>query len=75
MIDFEPDEEQALIVETVRQFVENEIRPQARDCDESGKLPEATLAQAAACRADSDRATWVGKTRWTGAIRFRWCRI
>ena len=46
MIDFEPDEEQALIVETVRQFVENEIRPQARDCDESGKLPEATLAQA-----------------------------
>lgn len=46
MIDFEPDEEQTLIVETVRQFAENEIRPQARDCDESGKLPEATLSQA-----------------------------
>jgi acyl-CoA dehydrogenase len=46
MIDFDPDEEQALIVETVRQFAENEIRPLARECDESGKLPDATLAQA-----------------------------
>jgi len=46
MIDFEPDDEQALIVETVRQFAENEIRPQARECDEAGKLPEPTLAQA-----------------------------
>jgi alkylation response protein AidB-like acyl-CoA dehydrogenase len=46
MIDFEPDEEQSLIVETVRQFAENEIRPLARECDESGKLPDATLAHA-----------------------------
>ena len=30
MIDFEPSEEQQLIVETVRQFAENEIRPRAR---------------------------------------------
>ena len=30
MIDFEPTEEQALIIETVRQFAENEIRPKSR---------------------------------------------
>jgi len=36
MIDFEPSEEQALIIETVRQFAENEIRPQCRVADESG---------------------------------------
>ena len=35
MIDFEPTEEQALIVETVRQFAANEIRPRAREADES----------------------------------------
>ncbi len=46
MIDFEPSEEQALIVETVRQFAANEIRPVARECDESGKLPDGLLAQA-----------------------------
>ena len=38
MIDFEPTEEQALIVETVHQFAENEIRPIARESDESGSL-------------------------------------
>ena len=31
MIDFEPTEEQALIIETVRQFAENEIRPRGRE--------------------------------------------
>jgi alkylation response protein AidB-like acyl-CoA dehydrogenase len=46
MIDFEPSEEQALIVETVRQFAANEIRPVARECDESRKLPDALLARA-----------------------------
>jgi len=46
MIDFEPTEEQALVVETVRQFAENEIRPHARACDEAGALPHATLAAA-----------------------------
>lgn len=46
MIDFEPTEEQALIRETVRQFAENEIRPEARRCDESGSLPAATLKSA-----------------------------
>jgi alkylation response protein AidB-like acyl-CoA dehydrogenase len=46
MIDFEPTEEQQLIVETVRQFAEKEIRPLARECDESGKIPATLLAQA-----------------------------
>lgn len=46
MIDFEPSEEQQLIVETVRSFAENEIRPRARECDESGKLPEDVLGKA-----------------------------
>ena len=46
VIDFQPTEEQELIQETVRQFSKNEIRPLARECDESGKLPDAVLAQA-----------------------------
>ena len=46
MIDFEPDEEQALIVETVRQFAENEIRPKARECEEAGALDASVLEQA-----------------------------
>jgi len=46
MIDFEPDEEQQLIVETVRQFAENEVRPRARECDEQAEIPEALLAHA-----------------------------
>jgi alkylation response protein AidB-like acyl-CoA dehydrogenase len=46
MIDFEPTEEQALIVETVRQFAANEVRPRAREADESGKLPDAVFAAA-----------------------------
>ena len=46
MIGFEPSEEQQLILETVRQFAENEIRPLARECDESGKLPDGLLATA-----------------------------
>ena len=43
MIDFEPSEEQALIIETVRQFAENEIRPQSREADESGVPSQAVL--------------------------------
>jgi acyl-CoA dehydrogenase len=46
MIDFDPSEEQALIVETVHQFAENEIRPLARECDESRSLPGKVLEQA-----------------------------
>jgi len=46
MIDFSPNEEQQLIVDTVRQFAENEIRPIGRECDESGEIPGALLTQA-----------------------------
>jgi alkylation response protein AidB-like acyl-CoA dehydrogenase len=46
VIDFEPTEEQQLIVETVRQFARNEVRPRARDCDEAGKLPAELLHEA-----------------------------
>ena len=46
MIDFEPDEEQALIIETVHQFAENEIRPVARETDETG-IPPAGVVEAA----------------------------
>ncbi len=46
MIDFEPTEEQQLIIETVRQFAKGEIRPKARDAEESGKIPGEILAGA-----------------------------
>jgi acyl-CoA dehydrogenase len=43
VIDFEPDEEQRLIIESVRQFAARELRPRARACDESGRLPREVL--------------------------------
>ena len=46
MIDFQPSEEQQLIIETVRGFARNELRAAARDCDETGKLSDAVLAAA-----------------------------
>jgi acyl-CoA dehydrogenase len=46
VIDFEPTDEQSLIVETLRQFAENEIRPKARECNETRKLPDEVLAHA-----------------------------
>lgn len=46
MIDFEPSEEQQLIVDTVRQFATHEIRPRARECEEAGKLSAEVLGGA-----------------------------
>jgi acyl-CoA dehydrogenase len=46
MIDFDPSEEQQLIVDTVRQFAGQEIRPRARAADEAGALPRELLAKA-----------------------------
>jgi alkylation response protein AidB-like acyl-CoA dehydrogenase len=43
VIDFQPDEEQQLIVETLQSFAAKEIRARARECDESGKLPDEVL--------------------------------
>jgi alkylation response protein AidB-like acyl-CoA dehydrogenase len=45
VIDLEPSEEQQLIVDTVRQFAEKEVRPRARECDETQKLPDDLLHQ------------------------------
>ena len=46
MIDFEPTEEQQLIVDTVRQFATNEIRKAAREADEAAALPASVLERA-----------------------------
>jgi alkylation response protein AidB-like acyl-CoA dehydrogenase len=46
VVDFEPSEEQQLIVETVQQFAANEVRARSRDCDEAEKLPDDALAAA-----------------------------
>ncbi len=46
MIDFEPSEEQQLIVDTVRQFAANEIRPKARACEEAAKIAPELLGGA-----------------------------
>ena len=46
MLDFEPSEEQQLILETVRQFSTNEIRPKARECEEAAKIAPELLAGA-----------------------------
>ena len=46
MIDFEPSDEQKLVVETVRSFAANELRPRARECFEARKLPDDAIARA-----------------------------
>jgi acyl-CoA dehydrogenase len=46
LIDFEPTEEQQLIVDTVRHFAANEVRPKAHECAEARTLPDAVLNQA-----------------------------
>ena len=46
MIDFQPTDEQQLVIDTVRDFAAKEIRPKARECDESKQLPEKLIAQA-----------------------------
>ncbi len=46
MIDFTPTDEQALVVETVRQFAQNEIRPRARAADEARKPADEAIQAA-----------------------------
>jgi len=46
VIDFEPNDEQKLVVETVRSFAASELRPRARDAFETRKLPDDALARA-----------------------------
>jgi alkylation response protein AidB-like acyl-CoA dehydrogenase len=45
-IDFTPSDEQALVVETVRQFAANEIRPRARAADEARKPADEAIQAA-----------------------------
>jgi len=46
MIGFDPTDEQALIQDTVRQFVAKEVRPRSRECDEARALSKDVLGQA-----------------------------
>lgn len=43
MIDFEPNEDQTLIRDMVQQFAENEVRPNARNCDETASIDPGVL--------------------------------
>src|ERR1041385_7807800 len=46
MISFELSEDQKLLQESVGAFAREQIRPAARDADESGEIPEALVAKA-----------------------------
>jgi alkylation response protein AidB-like acyl-CoA dehydrogenase len=46
MISFEPTEEQQLVRDSVASFAREQIRPVARDADESGEIPESVVRQA-----------------------------
>jgi len=46
VIDFELDEEQQLIKETVTSFAVDQLRPAAREADETGRIPESIVKAA-----------------------------
>ncbi len=46
MINFEPSEDQQMMRDTVASFAADQIRPLARDADESGEIPESIVEQA-----------------------------
>ena len=46
MISFGPSDEQNLVVETLKSFAADVLRPAARAADEAEKLPEDVLQQA-----------------------------
>ncbi len=43
MYSFEPSEEQKMLIDSVSRFAANDLRPAAREADESGDLPRALL--------------------------------
>lgn len=43
MYSFEPSDEQKMLVEAMRRFAVNDMRPAARDADESGQLPQSLI--------------------------------
>ena len=45
-MDFQPSEEQQLIRDTVAAFAAEQVRPAARDADESGNIPSSLVQQA-----------------------------
>ena len=45
MYGFEPTEEQRMLMEAVNRFAANELRPAAREADESGELPQALITK------------------------------
>ncbi|MGE0824740.1 MAG: acyl-CoA dehydrogenase family protein [Candidatus Binatia bacterium] len=46
MVSFQPTEEQQLMRDTVAEFAREQIRPVAREADESGQIPSAVVQQA-----------------------------
>jgi alkylation response protein AidB-like acyl-CoA dehydrogenase len=46
MISFEPSEDQQLVRDTVASFAREQIRPAAREADESGEIPDGLVQQA-----------------------------
>lgn len=46
MVSFQPSEEQQLIRDTVASFAREQIRPAAREADETGRIPEILVQQA-----------------------------
>jgi alkylation response protein AidB-like acyl-CoA dehydrogenase len=43
MYSFEPSEEQKMLIEAVRRFAGNDLRPAGRDADEHGQIPRALI--------------------------------
>ena len=46
MVSFEPSEEQQIVRDTVANFARDEIRPVAREADESGNIPPSLIQHA-----------------------------
>lgn len=43
MYGFEPTDEQRMLIDAVKRYAQNDLRPAARDAEEAGKLPEALI--------------------------------
>ena len=46
MFDFEPTDEQKLLIETASRFARDEIMPLAAECDRDGKFPTPVMEKA-----------------------------
>ena len=43
MYGFEPTDEQRMLIDAVQRYAENDLRPAARDAEESGEIPQALI--------------------------------